>query len=201
MSDTCVSDASASHTSVGPLPSYEDELDRGALSRHKFEREFTPMDSLIDNALLIFAAIFVLGIAGIGAMIAKQHVSSQTFGLFGARERRLGFVEQASIGGGRKLVLVRRDNVEHLIMTGGPIDVVIETNIPRAASLHPRDLPVHDLPADSMIEHLDERRAETANSSLFSRLRAAVPRDRQPPAAVERQEPPELETAAQEKAN
>jgi hypothetical protein len=28
------------------------------------------------------------------------------------------------------LVLVRRDNVEHLIMTGGPVDVVIETGIP-----------------------------------------------------------------------
>ncbi len=27
-------------------------------------------------------------------------------------------------------MLVRRDNVEHLIMTGGPVDVVIETGIP-----------------------------------------------------------------------
>ncbi len=27
-------------------------------------------------------------------------------------------------------MLIRRDNVEHLIMTGGPVDVVIETGIP-----------------------------------------------------------------------
>jgi hypothetical protein len=31
-------------------------------------------------------------------------------------------------------VLVRRDNVEHLIMTGGPVDVVIETGIDAAKS-------------------------------------------------------------------
>jgi hypothetical protein len=35
---------------------------------------------------------------------------------------------------------VRRDDVEHLIMTGGPVDVVIETNIaaPRRLAEEPR---------------------------------------------------------------
>jgi hypothetical protein len=51
--------------------------------------------------------------------------------LFPARpEPRLGVMEQASVDGKRKLVLIRRDDVEHLIMTGGPVDVVIETGIP-----------------------------------------------------------------------
>jgi len=31
--------------------------------------------------------------------------------------------------GRRRLLLIRRDDVEHLVMTGGPIDVVIETGI------------------------------------------------------------------------
>jgi hypothetical protein len=49
---------------------------------------------------------------------------------FGPRpEPRLGVTESASVDSRRRLVLVRRDNVEHLIMTGGPVDVVIETNI------------------------------------------------------------------------
>jgi flagellar protein FliO/FliZ len=49
---------------------------------------------------------------------------------FGPRpEPRLGVTEQASVDSRRRLVLVRRDDVEHLIMTGGPVDVVIETNI------------------------------------------------------------------------
>ena len=51
-------------------------------------------------------------------------------GLFGPRaEKRLGVIEQSNVDGRRKLVLIRRDNVEHLIMTGGPVDVVIETSI------------------------------------------------------------------------
>ena len=51
--------------------------------------------------------------------------------LFPARpEPRLGVMEQASVDNKRKLVLIRRDDVEHLIMTGGPVDVVIETGIP-----------------------------------------------------------------------
>ncbi|MBX9589169.1 MAG: flagellar biosynthetic protein FliO [Hyphomonadaceae bacterium] len=44
-------------------------------------------------------------------------------------EPRLGIMEQASVDSRRKLVLIRRDDVEHLIMTGGPVDVVIETGI------------------------------------------------------------------------
>src|ERR1700742_582252 len=43
---------------------------------------------------------------------------------------RLSVMEQASVDGKRKLVLIRRDDVEHLIMTGGPVDLVIETGIP-----------------------------------------------------------------------
>ena len=42
---------------------------------------------------------------------------------------RLGVIEQASVDARRRLVLIRRDGVEHLIMTGGPVDVVIETGI------------------------------------------------------------------------
>jgi hypothetical protein len=44
-------------------------------------------------------------------------------------EPRLGVVEQASVDSRRRLLLIRRDDVEHLIMTGGPVDVVIENGI------------------------------------------------------------------------
>jgi hypothetical protein len=44
-------------------------------------------------------------------------------------EPRLGVMEQARVDSRRTLVLIRRDDVEHLIMTGGPIDMVIETGI------------------------------------------------------------------------
>jgi flagellar protein FliO/FliZ len=44
-------------------------------------------------------------------------------------EPRLGVMEEAKVDRVRRLVLIRRDDVEHLIMTGGPVDVVIETGI------------------------------------------------------------------------
>ncbi len=50
---------------------------------------------------------------------------------------RLGVVEFASMDGKRKLVLIRRDDVEHLIMTGGPVDVVIESGIGQASQHQP----------------------------------------------------------------
>jgi flagellar protein FliO/FliZ len=49
-------------------------------------------------------------------------------------ERRLEVVDHASVDSRRKLVLIRRDDVEHLLLTGGPVDVVIETGINSAAS-------------------------------------------------------------------
>jgi len=48
------------------------------------------------------------------------------------RQPRLGLVDAFSLDGQRQLVLVRRDNVEHLIMIGGPNDVLVESQISRA---------------------------------------------------------------------
>ena len=56
-------------------------------------------------------------------------------GLFGPKpEKRLEVVDQANVDGRRRLVLIRRDDVEHLIMTGGPVDLVIETGINQNSS-------------------------------------------------------------------
>ncbi len=52
---------------------------------------------------------------------------------------RLAVVDHANVDGRRRLVLVRRDNIEHLIMTGGPVDVVIETDIPTRTVMAPGD--------------------------------------------------------------
>jgi flagellar protein FliO/FliZ len=49
-------------------------------------------------------------------------------------------VDYASVDGRRRLILVRRDNVEHLLMIGGPSDVVVEPNIVRALTAT-RDAP------------------------------------------------------------
>jgi hypothetical protein len=84
------------------------------------------MDWVIENAPAVFAAAFILALAVIGGLYSYQHS-------LGGRERRLGVVDRASVDGRRKLLLVRRDNVEHLILIGGPIDVILETGIERRA--------------------------------------------------------------------
>jgi flagellar protein FliO/FliZ len=78
--------------------------------------------------LLLGAAIF----AGLWSyrVFATGDTSFSFSWLFPARpEPRLAVMEQAYVDRTRRLVLIRRDDVEHLIMTGGPIDVVIETGI------------------------------------------------------------------------
>ncbi|MBW0370461.1 flagellar biosynthetic protein FliO [Ensifer adhaerens] len=45
------------------------------------------------------------------------------------RQPRLAVLDAAAVDTRRRLVLVRRDDVEHLIMIGGPTDIVIESRI------------------------------------------------------------------------
>lgn len=47
----------------------------------------------------------------------------------GKPEPRLGVSEHVMVDSRRKLLLIRRDNIEHLVLTGGPVDLVIETGI------------------------------------------------------------------------
>ncbi len=49
------------------------------------------------------------------------------------RQPRLQVLDAAAVDARRRLVLVRRDDVEHLIMIGGPTDVVIESRIANSA--------------------------------------------------------------------
>jgi flagellar protein FliO/FliZ len=52
-----------------------------------------------------------------------------------SRQPRLGVVDIYDLDRQRQLVLLRRDNVEHLLLIGGLNDVVIETNIVRVAGV------------------------------------------------------------------
>jgi hypothetical protein len=57
-------------------------------------------------------------------------LSSGTFVMGGRnRKARLAVMDATAVDANRRLVLVRRDEVEHLILIGGPTDVVVEQNI------------------------------------------------------------------------
>jgi flagellar protein FliO/FliZ len=80
--------------------------------------------------VFIAALIVVAGLLVRGYMTTGNPTGALAGKFFGPKpEKRLDVVDQANVDGRRRLVLIRRDDVEHLIMTGGPVDVVIETNI------------------------------------------------------------------------
>ena len=64
------------------------------------------------------------------------------------RQRRLAVIDAVSVDGRRRIVLLRRDNFEHLMMIGGPTDVVVEANIVHAPTLarHPPPVETDTLP-------------------------------------------------------
>jgi len=97
------------------------------------------MDSLFGvevtaAARFIIAFVVVLALIVVTAWLVRRFGSGALSSSGGrGRQPRLAVIEAASVDTRRKLVLVRRDNVEHLLMIGGPSDVVIEPNIVRAA--------------------------------------------------------------------
>jgi hypothetical protein len=107
------------------------------------------MDGLFgtEGSLIVrFVVAFVIVLALIGATFwvirrfggARVGASAQR-----GRQPRLAVIDAAPVDGRRRLVLVRRDNVEHLLMIGGPADIVVEQNIVRAVPVTPpRDVPV-----------------------------------------------------------
>jgi len=86
------------------------------------------------------AFVIVLGLIG-GTAWAVRRFGGSRLGSSAARGRqpRLAVIDAAAVDGRRRLVLIRRDNVEHLLMIGGPSDVVVEANIVRAAGA-PREV-------------------------------------------------------------
>lgn len=76
-----------------------------------------------------------------------------------SRQPRLGVVDIYDLDRQRQLVLLRRDNVEHLLLIGGPNDVVVETNIIR--------VPGARLPSGSTEQPVPEAGAEPSLRSPF----------------------------------
>lgn len=81
-----------------------------------------------------FAFVAVLALIGVTAWLVRRFAGNR-LGANPNRGRmpRLAVIDAAAVDGRRRLVLVRRDNIEHLLMIGGPTDIVVEPNIVRAS--------------------------------------------------------------------
>jgi len=82
-----------------------------------------------DYLRFALALVFVLALIGLASWFARR------LGLGGrvagprTGARRIGIVEATTIDAKRRLVLVRRDDIEHLLVIGGGADLVVEHGI------------------------------------------------------------------------
>ena len=82
---------------------------------------------------------------------------------------RVAVIESLPVDGKRKVVLVRRDNIEHLVMVGGRNDLLIESNIMRRAAPKPGRRPTPEwkgLPPAPTREPLPEPPPKTLHHNL-----------------------------------
>lgn len=86
---------------------------------------FGGTENTVINAILALGIVLVLIVLGLWVLKLFFRASTN----LSQRNRRVSVVDSVSIDSRRQLIIVRRDNVEHLILTGGPQDLVVETGI------------------------------------------------------------------------
>jgi flagellar biogenesis protein FliO len=116
----------------------------------------------------IFAFVAVLALIGVAAWLVRRFASNR-LGANTQRGRmpRLAVIDAAAVDGRRRLVLVRRDNIEHLLMIGGPSDIVVESNIVRATPVR-EQLPQRPAGAAASSEPPTPRLAPLPEASNWS---------------------------------
>ena len=77
----------------------------------------------------ITAALIALGVVLLLVAVVRRRSPNRAFRAGESADGRIGVVEWSIVDERRRLLLVRRDGVEHLVMIGGPSDLVIEANI------------------------------------------------------------------------
>src|SRR6516162_8002910 len=100
---------------------------------------------------ILFAFIVVFAVLALALWLVLRFRGGRLSNDTGrGRQPRLAVLGQAVVDKRRRLVLIRRDNVEHLILIGGAIDVVIEPQIVRAGAVRPHAAP-RPLPAGEAV--------------------------------------------------
>ena len=112
-----------------------------------FSRLFGLSSNTVLTMLFALAMVLVMIVAGVYLLKLFFRASGN---IGRGRNRRLTLVDAMNIDQKRQLLIVRRDNVEHLILTGGPQDVVVETGIPVEKPVAPVRRPVPTPPKAGM---------------------------------------------------
>ncbi len=91
-------------------------------------------------SLVGLALVFVIGLIWLFGQVGQRFgLGTPMVGRPG--NRRLRVVESAALDPKRRLLLVRRDDTEHLLLLGPAGEVVVETGIPMAEAPAPEAQP------------------------------------------------------------
>ncbi len=95
------------------------------------------------NPIVAYVIIFIVIVLAIYIIIriARKLLGGTYVAGGKSRHLRLAIMDATPVDSHRRLVLVRRDDVEHLILIGGPTDVVVEQNIKLAKQSTQRQEP------------------------------------------------------------
>lgn len=149
-------------------------------------------NNLIVAVVGVGVALLVLAIA---LWLIRRRSGASPF-IRGGRNRqpRLQVLDATAVDARRRLVLVRRDNVEHLVMIGGPTDIVIESGIGAIPILRE----VRD-PQEADVKALTRQDSETVKvePAIQQDRRAALPQ--QPLAQAQPASAPTEEPARQQR--
>ncbi len=104
-----------------------------------------------DYFRIIFGLVVVIGLIGVAAMIARK-AGVATIPNIGSRRRRLAISESLSVDGRRRLLIIRCDEREHLVLLGAQSETVIGGDF------------------DAILEDTED---QPAHRNPFSELRAA----------------------------
>ena len=100
-----------------------------------------------DYLRFVLALIFVLGLIGLLATIARRAGFGFPIKAIKPRgNRRISIVEVTPLDGRRRLVLIRCDDKEHLLLMGPTTELVVASDIS----------PNKDLPSDLLVTHKKE---------------------------------------------
>lgn len=96
--------------------------------------------------VIVFVLILVLLVPLVWRLFAAgpRHINLR------GRQPRLSVIETTTLDVRHRLVLVKRDNVEHLLLVGGPSDIVVESNITRGGVVVREPRPIPDARPEAM---------------------------------------------------
>lgn len=111
---------------------------------------------IADYLRFVFALAFVIGLIALLAFLAKRYGMGYRNVQGAGKHRRLSISEIMPLDAKRRLVLVKRDNTEHLLVIGGPHDLVVERDVKDSDMSFSDHLQHIETPKDSDIIAKDE---------------------------------------------